>query len=1029
MAASRALPALVGRAGPLAVLDAALERAIDGQPSIVVLSGEAGIGKSRLLAELTAHADGREVHAAVAACVEVGGQLPFLPLAGLLRRALGRIDAERREAVVGIAAEELARLVPELAPGVAAGALPSDAAGRARLFERLLGVVERLAEAPAMLAVEDCHWADDATAAFLAFLARSMTDGHLVLVLTRRAPSRPVGDAREGWLDDLSRLPNATSVELGPLDRSSILAQLTSLGPTQAPDLLERVWRRSDGNPMFAEELLAAAGRGERLPRALADSLDRDLATLSPAARRALAVASVVGRPFDERLVALVLESPPDEVRDALRAALEAHVLTLVDDGLRLAFRHGLLAEAVERSLLPDERRSLHAAVASALEGHAELADPTPGGPAAERAYHWQLADRPAESVAASLDAARAALGVGAYEAADEQFERALRLIDEGVAPPIAVDRVELGLDAADAADLAGHTDRALERARQAAAYATDAGDDVGAGRLHSRIGYFLWVLGRASDALDEHRQAVALVPVDPPSDARARVLGAYAGALMGAGSYAASVAVAEAAVAAAETAAAPSSEARARSVLGSDLVALGDIDRGLAELAAAARLADAADVPAVAVVAHHNRAISMLAADRFEDALAEAHRGHDVARAGGLERRYGPHILGSAADALLRLGRLEEAIETAERGRTISPDGRGTVYLDAVAARTAALLGRTNEAAAWLDRADELAAGELDPDLAAYLAAARAVVALASDRPAEAVAAVDAALADPAALDDPAWSAPLVALGSRALAELPRPHRRALRTAGHDAETRDDAADGHAGDRAGTGDRTDAAIERLSAHPLTGSARASLRAADAWRGRGDADAAWREAVAGWDSVGAVLDAADARYRAAEAMLRARRERPRAEAMLREALSAASASGARPLADAIRRLARQARVDVDTAGDVTAPTEERQTPVATRPRYAGPPLSARELEVLALVADGRSNGEIADALFITRKTASVHVSHILDKLGVGSRVEAAILASRVGILGEPGSGGPGEPTEAAPTTRTRPGSS
>ncbi len=1003
MAASRALPALVGRDAPLGSLDAALDRAVDGQPSIVVLSGEAGIGKSRLLAEVVAHAEARGIPTAVAGCVEVGAELPFLPLASLLRRALGTLPAERRAAVVGIAAEEVVRLVPEIAPDVRAGPLPSDAVGRARLFERLLGVVERIAAEPVLLAVEDCHWADDATRAFLAFLARSVTTGRLVLVLTRRSAGSRAIEPGEAWLDDLSLLPQTTALELGPLDRQSGLAQLAALAPTATPDMLDRVWRRSDGNPMFAEELVAAAVRGERLPRALADSLDRQLGALLPASHRALGAAAVIGRPFDERLVALVLDESTTSVRAALRPALEAHLLAFVDDNRRLAFRHGLHAEAVERALLPDERRSLHAAVAAALERRPELADPTPGGPAAERAHHWQAADRPAEAVAASLEAASAALAVAAYETADDHFERALGSMREGAPAPAGLDPIEVGLTAADAADLAGRTERALERARAAARLADASGDIVRAGRLRSRIGYFLWVLGRSAEAIEEHRRAVALVPVEPPSDARAQVLGAYAGALMGAGAYAASAAVAETAIAAAEAASAPVSEARARSVLGSDLVALGEVERGLDELAAAARLADAADAPSVAVVAHHNRAVSLIAADRFAEARDEAMLGRHVARAAGLERRYGAHLLGSAADALLRLGRLTDSLEVAESGRLLSPEGAGTVYLDAVAARATTLLGRQVDAEAWLACADGLAEGELDPDLAAYLATARAAVAIAGGRAGDAVRLVAAALGEPALLDEPAWAAPLVALGARALLETGDRGRR--RRPGGD----DDA------DAAG---RIAAARDHLHARAATPSARASLLAAGAFlaeRRRDptdgateDAAALWRDAARTWDSIGAIVDAAEARYRAAEILLRARRERTQAEVLLREAHAVAAECQAGPLLDAVRLLARRARVELVPAqapqpAPAAAPGKRGSAGGADR----GPALSGRELEVLALVADGRSNGEIAEALFITRKTASVHVSHILDKLGVSSRVEAAIVGARLGILVAP----------------------
>ncbi|HEY3522928.1 MAG TPA: LuxR C-terminal-related transcriptional regulator, partial [Candidatus Limnocylindrales bacterium] len=447
--------------------------------------------------------------------------------------------------------------------------------------------------------------------------------------------------------------------------------------------------------------------------------------------------------------------------------------------------------------------------------------------------------------------------------------------------------------------------------------------------------------------------------------------------------------------VVASEAAEAPVAEARARSVLGSDLVALGEIDRGLDELAEAARLSAAADVPSVAVVAHHNRAVSLIAVDRFEEAHAEAMLGREVARAGGLERRYGPHLLGSAADALLRLGRLEDALEVAEAGRRLSPGGGGAVYLDAVGARGAALRGRTEEAAKWLARAEALAERELDPDLAAYLATARATVALADGRAGDAVEVVAAALADPAVLDEPAWAAPLVAEGAKGVAELvaDRPRR--------------EPAHGYAAD-VGIG-AIEAAAEHLGSRATTATARASLLVARALLATtaDGSPAPWTAAVEAWDSVGATLEAADSRYRAAEAMLRQRRDRATASTLLAESYADATKAGAGPLTRAIRLLARQARVELEPAAPEPAKASVGDARRSAAGAYPGPALSERELEVLALVADGRSNGEIAETLFITRKTASVHVSHILDKLGVSSRVEAAILAARLGVLGPP----------------------
>ena len=1007
MVASRTSPIVVGREEPLAELEAALDSAGRSEPRIVVLTGEPGIGKSRLLGELIARARDRGAVTAVSACVEVGADLPFLPLAGLVRRAVLGLPAVERAVVIGPAVDEVASLIPELAPDARPGPPPAGPADRARLFERLLGLVGRLAsDRTIVLGLEDAHWADDATAAFVAFLARNLATERLLLCLTRRTGALAAPDrdrSTDRWLAELERVPIVARLELLPLDRSAIARQLAALGSAPPSDgVVERVWRRSDGNPMFAEELFAAAGRGERLPAALAETFDAQLRRLDRATRRAVEAAAVIGRPFDERLVAAVVGRPIDEARDALRAGLEADLLARVDDGRRLAFRHVLLAEAVERSLLPDERRSLHVAVASAIAADTALADPTPGGSAAERAHHWLAAERLSEALAMTVEAARAATAIGAFEAADDQYGRALELLERGVETPPGVEPVELYGAAAEAADLAGRTDRGLERARAGLARVDETAEPAMAGRLRSRIAYFSWVLGHGADALAEHARAVALVPADPPSEVRAHVVAAFAGALMGAGRYAESRSVAEDAVAAATVAASPAHEARARSVLGSDLVALGEIEAGLDELSRAADLADAAGAAQVAVVAHHNRAVSMLAADRYADAHAEALRTRDVARAHGLERRYGANAVACAADALLRLGRLRDALDLATDALPLTPGGKGIVHLDAVGARAAALLGERDMASAWLDRAKEVAPPDLDPDLGAYLATATAEVALAAGRPADALAAVLHGLDALGGLDDLASVAPLLPLGAGAVAELLR-----------DADARRDRTP--PSDLVGSADRLATASAAVSANARTGSGRASAALAEAEleRGRGVLDAAlWRGVVTAWDAVGGDMYAAYARYRAAEAHLRTRTDRPEAERQLRAAAATLARLEANPLLEGVRVLARQARIHLTAAvtADPTTPglPAKRSQPVAVGPngsRLAGPPLSAREREVLEHVAAGRTNGEIAEQLFISRKTASVHVSHILDKLGVVSRVEAAILAARLGLVG------------------------
>ncbi len=260
----------------------------------------------------------------------------------------------------------------------------------------------------------------------------------------------------------------------------------------------------------------------------------------------------------------------------------------------RFRFRHELLREVVEAELLPGSRRRLHERFARRLEARPDLADTSPVGAAADLAHHFAEAGLVVEAYTHSIRAAGESEAVHAYADAHRHLERALTL--EPHLPPGADDelgRVSLRRRAADDADLGGDLARAMELTRAALAMVDPSADPVTAGLLHSRIGYLQWSLGDGATALDAHREAVRLVPPDPPTAERARVLASLGGALMGAGRWAESREVCEAAIACAVAADAPAEESRARNMLGSDLVALGAIDDGIAQLREACRLAE----------------------------------------------------------------------------------------------------------------------------------------------------------------------------------------------------------------------------------------------------------------------------------------------------------------------------------------------------------------------------------------------------------------------------------------------------
>jgi DNA-binding CsgD family transcriptional regulator/tetratricopeptide (TPR) repeat protein len=436
--------------------------------------------------------------------------------------------------------------------------------------------------------------------------------------------------------------------------------------------------------------------------------------------------------------------------------------------------------------------------------------------------------------------------------------------------------------------------------------------------------------------------------------------------------------------------------------MLGSDLVALGEIEPGLAELERSRELAEEAGPPELLIVVHHNLALSLAQAGRLGEALAEARAGREAARRSGLERRFGMNLAALEADIDVRIGRWDEALAVGRAGLALDPSGRGTIYLETVLGRLAALRGDAAEAEDRFAAADELASGEIDSDLAAYLARGRAELALSGGRPAEARQSVEAGLAHVAETSDTNSRPPLVALGLRVLADL----------AADALAARDPAGAAQFVAEAGRLAATLPADEPVARTEAVGGWFALAEAERTRAAAADSTAIWAALAARLDTIPDPWLSAYARFREAEAELRAHGMRGRAAEPLAEAHAIALRLGAEPLRRDVESLARRARVPLDGRVPSTAEadgsgSEEPSgsvSAVARLPTGRGPALSARELEVLRLVADGRTNGEIAERLFITRKTAGVHVTHILDKLGVSNRVEAAMVAARSGLL-------------------------
>ncbi|MFL5751368.1 MAG: helix-turn-helix transcriptional regulator, partial [Chloroflexota bacterium] len=1019
-------PRLVGRADELATLEDAMRRATDGEPGFILIGGDAGLGKTRLVTEfgVTARAAGSRI--LTGACLDLGGEgLPYGPFLEALRELGLEMPPDALRELLGDVAPELVSIAPGFArflgadeTGAPAGASPDVAAiGAAaaaaaslaqpadpnRLFELTLALIDRLAEdRPLVLVLEDLHWSDPASSDLLVFIVRTLRRGRVLVIGTFRTDDLERGDPLVVRLAELTRWPNVRRIELRPLDvdeQREMLSDILGRSPDSA--VLERIHARSEGNPFFAEELaatLASERDPSRVPPSLRDILLGRLTGLSPEADRVLRISAVAGPLADDALIADVTGWSADILEAAVREAIGRQTLEVDERSGTYRFRHALLAEVVAAELLPGERRRLHEEVATwqAADGPADRG--ATRGSNAELAHHWFAAGRLREALVASIAASRSATAVYAHVDALRQAERAIDLWERvpDAADATGMDRVDILRLGAECANNAGRGARAVELWRAALDEVDEAADPTGAALLHSKLAYSLWTAGDSQGSLLEHRAAVGLVPPDPPTVERARVVGGYASALMPAGRYRESRELCEEAIATLRAAGSHDGEARLLNVLGVDLVGLGDIEAGLDHLRVAVRLARETGAVDSQLVAQHNLCFFLGQTDRFEEGLRVSFDGLETARRVGLERRYAAGLRASAGDILHRAGRWEEADQVTQAGLDFDEDISGWIYLQATRAQFLAARGERDLANEALEAAARLASPDIDADVRAYLLGATAETAVLDGRPADGLRAVEDGLAEFAGSDEQLLLAPLLVAGIAAAADLADQGRAFRRP-----------ADVEAARSAGTGlleqARSLAADDRPAPAP---SVRAAISTVEAdWtrlEGRSD-PAAWLTAAEAWDAVRMPYPAARARARAGEAILLERGSREDAARLLRDGHAAATELGAVPLRTAIESIGTRSRIAVDApaARPEPAAAEAAAPEAVTRAPAEILGLSAREWEVLELVAAGRSNAEIAETLFISPKTASVHVTHILDKLGVNNRVEAATIAVRV----------------------------
>ncbi|MGN6606449.1 MAG: ATP-binding protein [Jatrophihabitans sp.] len=984
---SRSTVPLVGRQRELATLREALalgDTPPDVGGRVVIVDGDAGIGKTRLLREVVeqVRAGGRR-RLLVGHCIDLGDSpAPYLPF----REVFDRL-ARDEPAVVTALREQLPALRPLLPRAADTGAPPRESdptrLDRGELFAAVAAALARLgAQHPVLLVVEDVHWADQASRDLLGYLFRRARSadpddvGAVDIVVTVRSDDLHRRHPLRATLAEWSRLPAVLRVGLQRLPADDVRTLVERLAPHRlADDELRDITARADGNAFFAEELIAATAESgasaAQLPWHLAELLLVRLDRLGDAARQVVRVAAVAGRRVPHTLLTqVVAEVGGDQagIDAAVREAVDQHLLEPSASGSDYAFRHALLAEAVYDDLLPGERTRLHAAYARVLAAATQAS-------AAELARHAAASHDLAGAYAAGVRAGDEAMAMAAPHEAMLHFEAALGLASH--APPDALDPALVTASAVEAAVAAGH----IQRGRQLAEQALRQLPPDTAPRVRAVLLFAAALADTAGETMPETlsmtTEALALTPAEPPTTFWVRLAALHAQVANILGRDIEAEQWAHRALQGEEALQCPGLASQAQHTLAylarrhGELDTAGDMFARSIEVARATGEADAE--------LRSTFALAQLHLDRVEYDAARTGYETCLRRAEELGRRWSVWAV-YARVTLALLDRHAGRLDDAERRLDVSVAVADDLPADAAALLTAVRLRvlAARGDAALLDELPRLrAAWAVEGRIALYAGFAALELFEHRGDPDAAERMIDelVTLLGPLWLDP--WFLARIEYSARGIAALARA------TVSAPDNTR--AALAARGERLVADGRTSAGQGFLRTATLGAEGQAWLTRLEAEWARlrwltgvdaPDADelvAQWQAAVAAF-GFGADFEQAQSRARLAE-VLRAVGRPQEAAAEAQQARRFAVRAGARAL--------------LDQVAAIDPPARARAASTTT--------LTAREQEVLDLVSAGRSNRQIAQHLYISEKTVSVHVSNILAKLGARSRTEAAAL--------------------------------
>lgn len=929
---------------------------------VVLLIGDAGVGKTRLLMEMRDRAIEDDWQVLAGHCLDFGDSaLPYLPIS----EVLGRLANDHPEIVERVVSTHpgLGRLQPGRRMMSTSGE-DRSAIDRGELFDAfhaLLGEVS--AVKPLLLVIEDAHWADPSTRDLIGFLCSRPHEQRVRVVVSYRGEDLHRRHPLRAKAAEWSRIHGVARMPLTPLDDGAVRQLARDLHPEALSEAeLSSIVDRAEGNAFFVEELVGASRDGVSID--LADLLLLRLERLDAVARQVVRTMSAAGRRVSHELLEAVVDVEPLALDRALRDAVESHVV-VASGNHGYAFRHALLAEAVYDDLLPGERARIHAAYVEALRSGAAV------GTAAELASHARAALDLPTALVASIRAGDEAASVGGPDEAARHYGHALEIVEEPVHRG-DVDVVELVLKAADALIDSGSLIRAQQLLlRYLRTVGAEAADTARA-RLHLQVAFASVLTDNDIDWRQHLQTGMSLIPPDPVRE-RAKLLAAAA-RVMALQRLPEAREVATEALALAETLnMARTATDAATTMVGLDRTA--PIEQLAADLEESAQRAVrtgavAAEMRALFVLgrAYQDRALLPQAAATFR-------RAFDRAKEVGMQ--WAPFAFDSrlqAAQVAYLTGDWEQVLELTDvDGQT--PPKLAEAML--VGWRAAVLSARGQDQAESLARLH----GQWDKDGMVAIVAAPVEIEEwgRRGRLEDALELTDWAIDLLSTSWHPNFQARVrltaVAIGavSDCAHGLTAEQRETMAARAEQLHQSASAVVRHYRDDPNWGPESRTWAKRLEAEALRVR---WLTGCNTPRAEESA-AAWDGALEAFRDLGHPYETARCQLRLAET-LRAAGDVATAATIAAEARTTAESLGAQPLCEALAALGATPLRSV--------PVEEALTP--------------REVEILALVATGRSNGEIGKQLFISTKTVSVHVSNILRKLGASSRTEAAAVARR-----------------------------